>query len=322
MRFHLALSASTFACAFAVAAAAAESPATNLPDFTRGATLPAEARHDWTLGPTGARGWYHTANGHSRLARQILVTTVAVGSPADGVLAKGDVIIGVGGEPLSDAARVQLARAIAEAESEKGGGKLRLLRWRGGETKTVELSLTVLGDYSATAPYDCPKSRRIFEMGCASLARRMGGADYARNLNPIARSQNALALLASGNENYLPLIRLEAEWAANFRTDGFLSWYYGYLLTFLSEYVMATGDELVMPGLKRLALETARGQSGVGTWGHRFAEKGGNLGGYGAMNQPGLSLTIGMVLARCLEAMPAPVRMSVMGRLRQLRIRR
>jgi len=31
-------------------------------------------------------------------------------------------------------------------------------------------------------------------------------------------------------------------------------------------------------GLKRLALETARGQSGVGTWGHRFAEGGGNLG--------------------------------------------
>jgi hypothetical protein len=65
-----------------------------------------------------------------------------------------------------------------------------------------------------------------------------------------------------------------------------------------SEYVMATGDQSLMPGLTRLALETARGQSGVGTWGHRFALGGGNLGGYGAMNAPGLPLTIGMVLAR------------------------
>jgi hypothetical protein len=90
----------------------------------------------------------------------------------------------------------------------------------------------------------------------------------------------------------------EAAWAADFTTTGYLSWYYGYLMMFVSEYVLATGDTSVLPGLKRLALETANGQSGVGTWGHRFAVDHGNLGGYGAMNQPGLSLTIGMVLAR------------------------
>jgi hypothetical protein len=93
-------------------------------------------------------------------------------------------------------------------------------------------------------------------------------------------------------------IEREAKWAADFTTTGYLSWYYGYVMTFLGEYVIATGDTSVMPGLKRLALETARGQSGVGTWGHRFAEPGGNIGGYGCINQPGLSLTIGMVLAR------------------------
>jgi hypothetical protein len=53
-----------------------------------------------------------------------------------------------------------------------------------------------------------------------------------------------------------------------------------------------------MPGLKRLALESARGQSGVGTWGHKFARPDGNLNGYGAMNSPGLPLSVGMVLAR------------------------
>ncbi len=34
----------------------------------------------------------------------------------------------------------------------------------------------------------------------------------------------------------------------------------------LSEYVIATGDESVMPGLRRLALKAAKGQSAVGSW--------------------------------------------------------
>jgi hypothetical protein len=160
------------------------------------------------------------------------------------------------------------------------------------------IPLAVLGSYGPIAPFDCEKSKRIFEQGCASLAERMGSPDYTKRLDAIPRSLNALALLASRKNEYLPLIAKEAAWAADFTTNGYLSWYYGYLMMFVSEYVLATGDASVLPGLKRLALETAHGQSGVGTWGHRFAVDHGNLGGYGAMNQPGLSLTIGMVLAR------------------------
>lgn len=276
--------------------AAGRGDASPLPDFTRG-DKPGDA-HDWTLGPTGARGWIYTADGHSRAARQILVTAVAAGSPADGVLRLGDVILGVGDRAFADDARIQFAGAIAEAESVPGGGRLRLLRWRDKKTEIVELALPVLGSYSATAPYDCPKSRRIFELGCASLARRMESARYAEQANPITRSLNGLTLLASGKPEYRPLIANEARWAADFTSNGYLSWYYGYVCAFLGEYVIATDDRSVLPGLRRLALETARGQSAVGTWGHRFAEPSGNLGGYGCMNQPGLSLTIGMVIAR------------------------
>ena len=265
------------------------------PDLTLGGAP--DDSHDWTLGPTGARGWLHTANGHSRLARQILITAVAQDSPADGVLSMGDVILGVNGASFTDDARVELARAITAAEAEKG--TLRLLRWRAGKTEAVELKLAVLGSYSATAPYECPKSKRIFELGCAALAKRMADEQtYTRRLDGIPRSLNALALLASGNKDYLPLVKREARWAADFTTQGYLSWYYGFMMMLSAEYAMATGDASVMPGLERLALETARGQSGVGTWGHRFALAGGNLGGYGAMNAPGIPLTIGMVLAR------------------------
>lgn len=270
------------------------------PDFTKGGTVSKDkdTPHDWTLGPTGARGWIFTNNGHSGEARQILVTAVAKDSPAAAVLNTGDVILGVDGKNFAGDARIQFANAIGAAESEKGGGKLRLVRWRAGKSEEVVVTLPVLGSYSATVPYDCPKSKRIVELGCKSLARRMGGPDYAKGMNAIPRSLNALALLANGNKEYLPLLKNEARWAADYSTENFATWMYGYVLTFLGEYVMATGDQSVMPGLKRLALASAHGQSAVGTWGHDFAMPNGNLNGYGCMNQPGLSLCIGMELAR------------------------
>lgn len=80
-------------------------------------------------------------------------------------------IVGVNGKPFDDDARLQLARAITVAETEAGRGRLQLLRWRAGATQPVELKLAVLGSYSATAPYDCPKSKRILAQGCQYIAQ-------------------------------------------------------------------------------------------------------------------------------------------------------
>ena len=154
-----------------------------VPDFTRGDTLPKKAPHDWTLGATGARGWIYSSNGHSQKSRQILVTAVEESSPADGKLRVDDVVLGVEGKAFDDDDRVQFARALTVAESRKGKGRLGLKLWRDGKTKKVTLKLPVLGDYSSTAPYDCEKSERIFELGCEALAERMSRPDYLRRLN-------------------------------------------------------------------------------------------------------------------------------------------
>jgi hypothetical protein len=126
----------------------------------------------------------------------------------------------------------------------------------------------------------------------------MADPSYAKQLDPIPRSLNALALLASGDPGYLPLIKQEAKWAASYTTAEMATWYYGYIMMFLSEYKIATGDDSVMPGLTRLALEAAHGQSAVGSWGHRFARPDGRLFGYGMMNSPGVPLTSAMAMAR------------------------
>jgi hypothetical protein len=258
----------------------------------------AAAMHDWNLGATGLRGEIRCDRLVTSDARQITVTKVEKGSPADGLLVVGDLILGVGGKPFSYDPRTEMGKALTVAESEAGQGKLTLTRSRAGSEAEVVVQLAVLGTYSATAPYDCPKSRRILEQGCQDLARRMADSAYARRQDPIPRSLNALALLASSDSSYLPLIKQEAEWAANFRADGMGTWYYGYVMMFLAEYKLATGDDSVMPGLRRLALEAAHGQSAVGSWGHGFAKPDGRLGGYGMMNSPGLPLTISLVMAR------------------------
>ena len=260
------------------------------PDFTQGAKKP--DTHDWTLGPTGARGWIYGWKGQTAEARQILVTAVAKGSPADGILNIGDVILGVGEQPFGSDARIQFANAITTAEQKDGGGVLRLIRWRAGKTEKVSLKISVMGTYSATAPYDCPKSSRIFELGCQAIAKQgLGGVSIPNNLN-------ALALLASGKKEYATLLAEYAQKVASYKTDSFATWYYGYANMFLAEYYLVTGDQSVFPGVKRMAMEAAVGQSGVGTWGHKFARSDGNLNGYGSMNSPGLSLAVSMVLAR------------------------
>ena len=268
------------------------------PDFTQGDPIPEGANHDWNLGATGARGWMFSDRMGTSDARQIRITEVAKGSPAAGVLKVDDVVLGISGKPFSYDPRTEFGKALTLAESEEGGGELSLVRWRDGETENVVVKLPVLGSYSATAPFDCAKSKRIFEDGCEALAKRMRKSDYERGQNAITRSLNALALLASGEKKYLRQVKKEAEWASEFSARGMQTWYYGYVVMLLAEYVMITGDKSVMPGLERLAMESATGQSIVGSWGHKFAGPDGRLLGYGMMNAPGVPLTASLVMAQ------------------------
>jgi hypothetical protein len=211
-----------------------------------------------------------------------------------------DVILGVDGKLFRDDARRRFGRAIGGAEET---GRLPLIVWRNGERLDLILKLKVLGPYSETWPYDCEKSRRILEQGCEWIA--------STQLKSIPGDVNALALLASGKNKYLPKVKDYAravgppDLQLDFTTaQGHISWGWGYRAIFLAEYYLATGDDYVLPALREYAHEIARMQSAVGTWGHRGADLDrnagrlhGRLGGYGAVNAAGLPCFVGMVLA-------------------------
>ena len=137
--------------------------------------------------------------------------TVA-GRPPDGAIR--DVhLLGVGGDPFGSDARIAFGKAIGAAESEQGDGRLSLLRWRDGQTESIVIRLPVLGAYGPSAPYDCRKSRAIFDRGCEAIA--------ARGLKGVSipNSLNALALLASGEDRYRPLLSAYAREAAELRLE-------------------------------------------------------------------------------------------------------
>ncbi len=258
-----------------------------IPDFTKGGKK--NDKHDWNLGPTGARGWMWGMRLQTDLARQILITKVDPHSPADGLLKVNDVILGVNGNLFHHDARVAFGNAVTEAEKEINKGQLKLLRWRNGKTETINLKLKVMGSYSELSPINCGKSQLILDQACEYIQQK--------GLRPgIVGYVNALGLLASGKQELLPMIQKYARSLNPVDAWQMSSWNMSYMNIFLSEYYLLTGDKVVYPKLKEMALYLAKGQSLVGTWGHNNVGPNKKLLGYGAMTLPSLSCAVSLVL--------------------------
>ena len=289
----------------------------------------------FNLGPTGLRGWIHchfdgfdlAASGRiSDASRQILVTTASTPATVNNALAVDDVILGAiaansGTVPsFSSDARKAFGTAITNAEK-TGAGSLRVKRWRAGATTEVNITIPTLGEYSATAPYNCPKSSAIL----ANTRNQMVG-ELIANSNYLDSGHsgaiNALALLASvpyvvnpgdpNESNYSQArTRLQTyarslsippfQWAQDQET-----WIWGpaYQLTFLSEYYLLTNDSQVVPTINGFALWLAEFQSMFGTFGHGpgglFQDASGRryASGYGPVNAVGNVANLALVLGK------------------------
>ena len=289
------------------ALAAAPPPAP--PDLTQTSTVDRELTYN--LGATGLRGWIYTKPANffesqqgrtTTASRQILVTHVGAKSPADGVMKVDDVILGVGGKPFIDDARKSIAVAIQEAEKAANGGILKLTRWRAGKTDEVQLKLRVMGTYSDTAPYDCPKSKLIFDEACKVLEKEPLKED-------IWGAVNGLALMATGNPDYLPRVRELARKMAPTTLklelkDGMVVWDWGYRNLFLCEYYLLTGDKEVLHAIREYTISLAKGQSLYGTFGHGIApptpdgKLHGSIPPYGPVNAAGLIGNLAIVMGK------------------------
>jgi hypothetical protein len=285
--------------------------ADSLPDLTKSDISGIDRTRTYNFGATGLRGWIYTkpadffesCQGRTTTAsRQILVTHAGAKSPADGVMKVDDVILGAGGKRFTDDARKSIAVAIQEAEKEVNGGILKLTRWRAGKTEEVQLKLRVMGTYSNTAPYDCPKSKRIFDDACKVLEKE----PLEENL---WGAVNGLALLATGKPEYLPRVQEFARKMAPKTLklelrDGMVTWDWGYRNLFLSEYYLLTGDKEVLHAIREYTVALAKGQSMYGTFGHGLADRNpdgtlhGSIPPYGPVNATGLIANLAIVMGK------------------------
>jgi hypothetical protein len=245
------------------------------------------------LGPTGLFG--------VTSPKDITIAKVDKGSPADGKIKVGDVIVGVGGAEFKDNTRRLLADAIDRAETEAAKGVLTLTLKDG---KKVDLQLKVMGSYGDTAPVDGPKTNAIITQAAEQIAKSKSFASHGL---PIG----LLGLLATGEAKYIDVVKEEihkAKWAA---PDVKLTlspvssaWGYGYTTLLLCEYHLATGDKYVLPAIEAYAVTLAQGRDAAGLWGHRMADPAANRGqlhgrlfGYAVMNQSSLPCFISLLLA-------------------------
>ena len=280
----------------------------------------------YNLGATGLRGWIYLDPNNAgqqgvqtALSRQILITVAS--TPGSAVLAVDDVILGAmaassGVVPLfTSDCRKAFGAAIGDAEK-TGAGTLRVKQWRAGVTTDVNIAMTIMGDYTATAPYSCPKSTLILANARDYLVNQLiANSNFLTN--DYAGAIKGLALLAGvapGDANYATVqTRLQslahALAPANLALTGCDTWNWAYINVFLSEYYLRTvadgsADASVLHGITEYTVALAKGQSKYGTFGHGGAEQHadgslhGSISWYGPVNAAGLPANLAIVMGK------------------------
>ena len=280
----------------------------------------------YNLGATGLRGWIYIDSADAGAdglitapSRQILVTVAS--APASAVLAVDDVILGAmaastGTVPaFTSDCRKAFGVAIGDAEK-SGAGTLRVKRWRAGVTTDVNIPMTIMGNYTTTAPYTCPKSALILANARIKLVSDLKadpnflGYSYGGAISGLA----LLASVAPGDADYaIVQTRLKSfadALAGNgMGTWGQETWSWSYMSIFLSEYYLRTvadgaPDASILAGISRYTVAIAKGQSRYGTFGHGGtpAKPDGSLHGtvppYGPLNAAGIPANVAIVIGK------------------------
>jgi GNAT superfamily N-acetyltransferase len=265
-------------------------------------TLPPTPGGVHHFGPTGIYAQTYPS--------ELVVDKIAPGSPADGLLKPGDRITAVAGQPWEVDLFERWTRCIDDAEA-SDDGKLELTVSRtvdaGTDTERTEivpitLQLQAFGQYSDTAPIDCKKTDAIIAKAADAIVAKAKHDTLTLEL---------LGLLATGERQYIAYVG-EALRRADFAKPdvetslqaSMTSWRYAYNLITMCEYFLLTGDEYVLPAIRKHAVAIAMGQDVAGLWNHRMANPAANFGqlhgrlyGYGAINQTSVALWIGLILS-------------------------
>jgi len=163
------------------------------------------------------------------------IANVEPGSPAakTGKLKKGQIIESINGVVLQKRdPRMILGDIITEAEATDGKINLEI-RGEGD----VLVQIPVMGEYSETWPVNCEKSDKIVR-NLADLLAQEEEPSWG----------SVLFMLSTGEEKDLDVVR---RWMKDKENLGGMNWSRGYTGIGMCEYYLRTGDESVLPIIKK-----------------------------------------------------------------------
>ena len=200
-------------------------------------------------------------------------------SPASGHVEVGDFIVGAGGRLFNEKHRdgygenvfgadgpiSELAEVLEECQGDERKGKLSLSLRRGRESTEVVLDIgQKYGTYSATYPANCPKSDAIVaELLAYLVEHQLEDGSFG---DPLHNTFAPLALLASGESQYLPAVERNVKYhcqetrAKENRKFDLINWTYMSAAIVLSEYHLVTGEQWVLPELQEVYDHLAKSQ--------------------------------------------------------------
>ncbi|MFT4541723.1 MAG: hypothetical protein ACI835_004185 [Planctomycetota bacterium] len=238
-------------------------------------------------GPDAAVGgwWYNLGITGMRVKlmpiapKHLLVRYVFPGSPADGVVQVGDVLTGAGGlafvEDHQNGYGVdvfgaqgpigEFSVALEAAQSPSAGGMLDVTLDRAGTIHNVVLPIgTTYGSFTATYPFNCPKSAQIRTELLDYLVSTQGsngswGVAPQNTFAPLALlTSNVPAHIAAAEAN----VQFHADTTRGDFTElnGLDNWRYMAAGIVMAEYFLQTGDANILPELQEVHDFIARSQ--------------------------------------------------------------
>ena len=255
------------------------------------------------IGPTGMYG--HKLNNRGDIPPLIVVDRIALGSPAEGIVVKDDLVVGVNGTPFAMKSDPRIALGYAMIDSESNDGVLRLTLKRRGNPLEVSIQLDRIPDYSPTWPLDCNRTDTMLMNACEFLSgQQMPEGVVPADEGYIGQTQAGLLWLAYGEPKYMENARRSAYWYMGWLQERerqgegipWGPWGSAYGGIFLAEYYMMTGDRGILPGIELLATIMADGQLPSGGYTHGFYD--GLSAGYGELSLASMACYTSLLMAK------------------------
>ncbi len=209
------------------------------------------------IGPTGILAFVD-------VGVKVTIEGTRPGSPAEGKVQAGEVILGVNGQALEGLnPYVVLGKAITEAEA--SDGKLVFdLKSKSGQ-RQVTIQIPVLGAWGDNWPVDCPKTARIVEHAAAFYSQHVAESDDMG----IPTALPCLFLLSTGDDALLPVVRKHIrKFIDKPDSIGDHTWNNGYNGILFAEYYLRTGEKDVLPLLQAICDDARERQNFDSAWKH------------------------------------------------------